>query len=286
MTQDAERKSAIKEQRENKVLSQAYVAEVIEVSQATYGRYERGERPIPIEKAQKLSEVLGISLEEIAGQAARTSASDLVSESATAAIASTIAARRKQLGISASQVAASANIKLEEYQRYESGEEHPPLAVAAELSEALDISLAELAGKVPKALDFNGRWWAAWQGTGLDSSKVDRHNITMLRAGDTLLVDDGWRGALQVFRNEVLLGWYRPPVGTRSHQGVFLWFPTDGDYAYGRWTGINDNNSIGSGWCVIAREEAKANEVIERLVADNTQPRAALRLPPLSGWGT
>ncbi|OHU47189.1 hypothetical protein BKG82_26400 [Mycobacteroides chelonae] len=228
-----------------------------------------------------------MSLEEIAGQAAPPSLTDLVSESSTAAIAAKISARRQQLGISASQVAASANIKLEEYLRYEAGEEQPPLAVAAELSEALDISLPEMAGKIPKSMDFNGRWWAAWQGTELDSSKVDRHNMTMLRAGDSILVDDGWRGVFQVFRNEVLLGWYRPPVGTRSQQGVFLWFPTtDGEYAYGRWTGINDNNSIGSGWCVIAREEAKANELIERLVADNAQPRAALRLPPLSGWGT
>lgn len=286
MSLDAERGNAIKQQREHKELSQAHVAEMLDIGLTTYNRYERGLRPIPMPIASRLAEILGMSLEEIAGQAAPPSVSDLVSESATGAIASRIVARRQQLGISASQIAASADIKLEEYQRYETGEEHPPLAVAAEIAEALDISLLELAGKIPKSMDFNGRWWAAWQGTGLNSSKVDRHNMTMLRAGDSILVDDGWRGVLQVFRNEVLLGWYRPPVGTRSQQGVYLWFPTDGDYAYGRWTGINDNNSIGSGWCVIAREEAKANELIERLVADNTQPRAALRLPPLSGWGT
>lgn len=261
--------------------SQARLAKALGIGLTTFQRYERGERPIPLPVARKIAEILDVSLAEIAGQlqSAETPPLSVAGEA--------ILARRKQLGLTPARAAATVGFSLDQYQLIESGEQEPSLSDAIAISEALDMPLDEMAGVVPKAVDFNGQWWATWQGGLNQADVIDLHSVTMLRAGDRLLLDAGWRGELQVFRNEVLVGWYRPPAGfSRTRQGVFLWLPTGSDCIYGKWTGVNTNNSVTDGWCVLARDETKAGEVMDQLVNQDSQPRPPLKLPRLGSWGT
>lgn len=282
MTDPDKPSNPIKERRKYKSYSLASFAEVLGISQSAYHRYETGERKIPLPIARKMAELLDLSLEEIAGQAAPPEISLAWAEAErSAAIGSALATRRQQLKISASQVASAAGISLEQYQRYEAGAEALPLAAATDLAETLDMSLPQMAGTAPGSVEFNGRWWAAWQGGPNDPTAIDPHTVEVMRAGHRLLLDQGWRGELELFGNELLLGWYRPPSrAIRTRQGVFLWIPTGVEYAYGKWTGVSVNNTIASGWCVLSRNEKTTRELIENLVERNAQPRTPLQLPP------
>lgn len=282
MTDPSKPLSPIKARRKNKSYSLASFAKALGISQSAYHRYESGERKIPLPIARKMAELLDLSLEEIAGQAAPPDiALEWIEARRSAAIGSALSARRLQLKISASQVAASAGIPLEQYQRYEAGTELLSLAAASDLAEALDMSLPQMAGTATESVDFNGRWWAAWQGGPNDPTSIDPHTVDVLRAGHRLLLDQGWRGELEFFGSELLLGWYRPPSrAIRTRQGVFLWVPTGAQYAYGKWTGVSVNNTVASGWCVLSRDEKTSQELIEDLVERNAQPHTPLQLPP------
>ncbi|SIE24334.1 helix-turn-helix domain-containing protein [Mycobacteroides abscessus] len=282
MTSDDKLPNPIKERRENKRFTPAAIADMLGIGRSTYNRYESGQRKIPLPIARKMAELLDLSLEEIAGQAMPPEVSRTWTPDARSlATGHTIASRRRQLKISVSQVAHTAGIPIERYRRYEAGTEPLTLADASDLAEALDMSLAQMDGSAPKSVEFNGQWWAAWQGGPNGPSSIDPQTINILRAGNRLLIDEGWRGELEIFGTELLLGWYRPPSrAIRTRQGVFLWMPTGVEYAYGKWTGVSVNNTVASGWCVLARDEEQSLGLIKDLVDRNTQPRTPLLLPP------
>lgn len=274
----------IRARREELGWSQGKVAAAAGIVPLTYQRYESGARDMPLATARLIAEILDLSIAEVAGQISAPSPDAATTPSA---IGEAIAARRQQLGLTPNRIAATSGIPLDQYFRIESGDEEPNITAALALSEALDMPLDEMAGVVPKAVDFNGQWWAIWQSGTHKTEDVNLHTVTMLRAGDRLLLDAGWRGELQVFGNEVLVGWYRPPADySRTRQGVFLWIPTGRDFIYGKWTGVNTNNSVTDGWCVLAREEPTAVEIMEQLVNENIQPRPPLKLPRLGSWGS
>lgn len=288
MNQSPTWSDVIRRRREALGLSQAQVARTAGIHKQTFQRYESGEREPPLSVARDIAEALDVSLAELAGQVP-IGLEPSAGATSLSVVGDVIQARRHELGLTQSRVASAAGIPLDQFQRYESGESELPLATAATLAEVLDISLAVLAGSEPRNVDFNGRWWATWQAGALRPGDVDFHLVEALRVGTRVLLDNGWRGELEVFGgNEVLIGWYRPPGhGTRTRQGVFLWLPAGGDYLYGRWTGVAENNTVTSGWCVLAREEAKSREVFQALVTSNTQPRPVARLPRLGGaWGS
>lgn len=276
----------IRRRREALGLSQAQLSRTAGIHKQTFQRYESGEREPPLSVARAIAEALDVSLAELAGQVPSGLDSSPASTSLSV-VGEVVQARRHELGLTQTRVASAAGIPLDLFQRYESGEADLPLATAATLADVLDISLAVLAGSEPRSADFNGRWWATWQAGALRPGDVDFHLVEALRVGARVLLDNGWRGELEVFGNEVLIGWYRPPgQGTRTRQGVFLWLPAAGDYLYGRWTGVADNNTVTSGWCVLAREEAKSREVFQTLITTNTQPRPVARLPRLGTLGS
>jgi len=276
----------IRRRREQLGLSQAQVARTAGVHKQTFQRYESGEREPPLSVARAIAEVLDVSLAELAGQVP-SGLETVPGIESLSVVGEVVQARRHELGLTQTRVASAAGIPLDLYQRYESGEAELPLATAAVLADALDISLAVLAGTEARSIDFSGRWWATWQSGRLRPSEADFHMVDGLRVGNRVLLDSGWRGELEVFGNEVLIGWYRPPgQGTRSRQGIFLWVPAGGDYLYGRWTGVADNNTVTSGWCVLARDEVRSREVFESLVSSNAQPRPVTRLPRLGTWGS
>ncbi|ORB74478.1 transcriptional regulator, partial [Mycobacterium timonense] len=85
------------------------------------------------------------------------------------------------------------------------------------------MPLPVLAGIIPRPVDLNGQWWTSWQGALDQTDTIDTHQVTVIHAGNRLLLDSGWRGELQISGNEVLIGWYRPAqTMTRTRAGVFL----------------------------------------------------------------
>ncbi len=58
----------LKDLKEDKDLKQINIAQIIKVSENQYGRYERGENDIPLEKALILSDFYNVSLDYIAGR--------------------------------------------------------------------------------------------------------------------------------------------------------------------------------------------------------------------------
>lgn len=58
----------LRDLKEDKDLKQSTVAKLINSSENQYGRYERGENDIPLEKALILAEYYNVSLDYIAGR--------------------------------------------------------------------------------------------------------------------------------------------------------------------------------------------------------------------------
>lgn len=265
-------------------MTQAQVANAAGILLRQYQRYEQGQREPSLSNARAIAEALDLPLSELAGQT--DPGASHVNSTPTTAVAETIQNRRRQIGLTQLAAATAARLPLETYQRIEAGSEAPSLAAATAIAAALDMPLPELAGIVPRPVDLNGQWWTSWQGALDQIDTIDTHQVTVLQAGDRLLLDSGWRGELQIWGNEILVGWYRPePNMARTRAGVFLWLPAYEDYVYGRWSGVSANNTVVSGWCALARDEGRAKELIDGLVQDNHQPRPSLRLPGLSNWG-
>ena len=53
----------IKDLREDKDLTQKQVADFLICDQSLYSKYERGERPLPLELASKLADFYGVSVD-------------------------------------------------------------------------------------------------------------------------------------------------------------------------------------------------------------------------------
>ena len=58
----------LRDLKEDKDLKQSNIAKIINVSENQYGRYERGENDIPLEKALLLADFYNVSLDYIAGR--------------------------------------------------------------------------------------------------------------------------------------------------------------------------------------------------------------------------
>lgn len=272
--------SLIKARREAKNWTQEALAKIIGVHLSTFKRYESGDREMPLSVACAVAEALDISVEELSGLLP-TAVAD---PSPSAGTAQVILNRRNQLGLTPSQVAATARIPLKTYLGYESGEVELSLAAAQALVDALDTTLEELAGTPSRSIDLNGQWWGAWQGPPSHRHVITEHTVDVLTSGTTLVLDRGYRGELELVTNETLVGWYRPPNGsTRTVQGVSLWLPADEQFMFGSWSGVTGNNTFVSGWCCLSRDEKLARDVVKGLVEDNVQPRVAMRIPDLGG---
>lgn len=275
----------IRARREALGLSQAAVAGMVGLNKEVYRRYEIGDREPGITTARRIAEILDLSLAEVAGQIDATPPLS-TQANAPSVVGAVLRARRSELGLTQTKVASSLGISVESYQQYESGSVELPLTIAAELAAILDISLGKLAGTEHSTANLGGLWHANWQAASGDDTHL--HTVEALRITNSLALDNGWRGELEIFGDEVLIGWYRPPGrGIRTRMGLFLWIPTSGDYLYGKWTGVAENNTVASGWCVMAREEERSQRVLDELIRTG-RPHAGpnLRLPRLGGWGS
>lgn len=61
-------KLRIRDMREDKDLSQREVSNYLLCDQSLYSKYERGERPLPLELADKLADFYGVSVDYLLGR--------------------------------------------------------------------------------------------------------------------------------------------------------------------------------------------------------------------------
>ncbi|MBO0811415.1 MAG: helix-turn-helix transcriptional regulator [Microlunatus sp.] len=193
-------------------------------------------------------------------------------------ISDVIRSRRRALGISQAELAKAAGISLRQLARYEAGEQQPVLSVAVALAEALQISLAQLAGQVHYELDFAGDWWASWQTSKNGEPRIDTHGLEITQQGEVLYLDAEralpvekgsyrWRGELRLWDNEALMGWYRSTdAAVRSKGTMYLALHQQGTFAWGRWVGMSYDGEVITGWGVLARTEREADAVAHNLV--------------------
>ena len=58
----------IRDLREDNDLTQKQMAEYLICDQSLYSKYERGERPLPLEYAEKLADYYGVSIDYLLGR--------------------------------------------------------------------------------------------------------------------------------------------------------------------------------------------------------------------------
>ena len=58
----------IRDLREDNDLTQKQIAEILICDQSLYSKYERGERPLPLEYAEKLADYYGVSVDYLLGR--------------------------------------------------------------------------------------------------------------------------------------------------------------------------------------------------------------------------
>src|SRR4051794_4927557 len=104
-------------------------------------------------------------------------------------ISEVIRRRRTELGMSQAQLAAAVGVDARQIRRYESGEQQPLLSVAVAIADALNISIAQLAGKIGHELDLSGDWWAAWQTWKNGAPRIDTHPLLIVQRGELLQLD-------------------------------------------------------------------------------------------------
>lgn len=193
-------------------------------------------------------------------------------------ISDVLRSRRRAVGLSQVDLAKAAGVSLRQLARYEAGEQQPVLSVAVALANALQISLAQLAGQVDYGLDFSGDWWAAWQTSKDGEARIDTHGLEVTQQGEVLHLDAEralpvekgsytWRGELRLWDNEALIGWYRSTdAAVRSKGSMYLALHPHGTFAWGRWVGMSYDGEVIVGWGVLSRTEAEANDVAHNLV--------------------
>ena len=196
--------------------------------------------------------------------------------------------RRRVLGMSLADLASHVGVDSREVRRFETGEAHPTLPVARALARALGITLDELAAGESRRIQFTGEWWACWQSWKDGVEKINPHEVEMWQQGDVIEIvattrgevpiDQGsflWRGELRVFDNEALMGWYVAGEGAvRSRGTMYFALHQHGAYMVGRWGGLSYDGPVVSGWGTIAKTEAEARTLLDKLREGG--PEAAL----------
>ncbi len=127
-------------------------------------------------------------------------------------------------------------------------------------------------------VDLSGRWWTAWQ-TFRDGEEIHSSQEASLEQSGAkihieaitrgLPTEEGgylWWGELQIFDEEIIMGWYVSSEGpVRSKGSLFLALNPHGDRLTGRWVGLSYDGMFIEGWGAVARDEQTALALIERL---------------------
>lgn len=61
-------KLRIRDLREDRDLKQTHLSQLLRCDQSLYSKYERGERPLPLEYAEQLADFYGVSVDYLLGR--------------------------------------------------------------------------------------------------------------------------------------------------------------------------------------------------------------------------
>ncbi len=177
--------------------------------------------------------------------------------------------------MSQAQLAEKIDVNVRQVARYEAGDTQPLFGVAIQLAEALNISLAQLAGQINAGLDLHGQWWAAWQSWRDGDEAIAVHQIHAEQHGNhisltaserTRPIEEGgylWTGEWRLWDNEALIGWYRASDGAiRSKGSMYFALHAQGQHAVGRWVGLSYDGAVQTGFAVIARTQRLLDEQV------------------------
>jgi hypothetical protein len=129
-------------------------------------------------------------------------------------------------------------------------------------------------------LKLDGSWHAIWE-SSIDGRTVINHETVSVRQvrnrlylqNDTRSPENPeggylWRGELEVWDNQHLLGWYvaREPNVISKGTFYFVLHPNGRDMG-GRWVGRSYDGEMIDGCCAMARDEQRAHVVIDELLA-------------------
>jgi hypothetical protein len=161
----------------------------------------------------------------------------------------------------------------------------PLLSVAVAITDALGISVGELAGKLSHQVKLSGTWWASWQTFGAVSEKIASQQVEIKQEGDLLQVatisrglpvEEGsyhWSGELRLWDNEVLLGWYAANDGSiRSKGTMYFVLHPHGLNMSGRSTGLGYDGRIMTGWASMGQTQEESVQTIARLISSEGVP--------------
>lgn len=186
--------------------------------------------------------------------------------------------KREELDLSQTALAKLVGVESRQIRRYEAGDSHPTLPIAAKIAQALGISVDELAGLDTHRVDLSGQWWASWQTSKDFEEVITAQEVEIRQQGDQLKietttrgieVEEGgyhWKGELRLWDNEVLIGWYAADDGAVRSKGSFYFsVHPHGIHMKGRWVGMSYDGKIRTGWGAIGRTEADVRGLIEEL---------------------
>jgi transcriptional regulator with XRE-family HTH domain len=194
-------------------------------------------------------------------------------------VAEVIRHRRAMIGLTQAQLAEAAGVDRRQIRRYEAGETHPTLPVAAAIARVLGVSLDELAGgTVVHRVDLSGDWQACWQSQreGIEDIRVQpvrlrqRAELIQIEALDRgrALEQGGylWSGELRLWDNEILMGWYAANDGSVRSKGTMYYVThPHGLSMTGRWVGLSYDGRIVTGWSSMAKGEDEARGLVAKL---------------------
>jgi transcriptional regulator with XRE-family HTH domain len=193
--------------------------------------------------------------------------------------------RRTAIGMSQRDLAKAAGVDVRQIRRYEAGEQQPLLSVAIAIADALGISVAELAGRPSHRIKLGGVWWASWQTSRSGTEKIASQQVEIKQEGDRmqvatitrgLPVEEGgyhWNGELQLWDNEILMGWYAANEGSiRSKGSMYFVLHPHGLNMSGRWVGLGYDGRIMTGWAAMGQTQEEAEDAMQKLIASEGVP--------------
>ena len=193
--------------------------------------------------------------------------------------------RRTAIGMSQRDLAKAAGVDVRQIRRYEAGEQQPLLSVAIAIADALGISVAELAGQPSHRIKLGGMWWSAWQTSRPGTEKIASQQVEIKQEGDRmqvatitrgLPVEEGgyhWNGELQLWDNEILMGWYAANEGSiRSKGSMYFVLHPHGLNMSGRWVGLGYDGRIMTGWAAMGQTQEEAEDAMQKLIASEGVP--------------
>lgn len=188
--------------------------------------------------------------------------------------------RRLALGMTQAELADLLETTERQVSRWESATprtaQEPAASNCVRLAHALNLSLDELLGVTAIGMDLSGTWYAAWDTTRGGEPVIDRHTIVAQHRGSTLtFAADGdyfWTGDLRLVDGSLMGTYLASDRGGVQRGSLYFRLGKESDTALGRWTGRSVDSIIGTGWGVLARDEARAGDLVDLAIGNDGPP--------------